>query len=149
MGYETQRMDLSLKTHFKKWDMKLKEGIWVSKNTLKNGIWNSKDGFEPQRTFSKIKYETQRVDLSLNTHFKKLDIKLRIFWNVIWDWNPLFEVHILFFEMLFATEIHSLRLISHVLKCVLRLKSCIWVSYPIFKMSCETHNPTLSFISDV
>jgi len=27
MGYETQRVDLSLKEHFKKWDMKLKEWI--------------------------------------------------------------------------------------------------------------------------
>ena len=51
MGYEPERVDLSLKEHFGKWDRK------------------PKDGFEAQRIFLKMGYEPQRVDLSLKEHF--------------------------------------------------------------------------------
>ena len=81
MWYETQRMDLSLKTHFK------------------NGIWDSKSGFESQRTFLEMGYETLRMDLSLKPHFEKCDMRLKewiwvsknIFKNGIWKWKDGFE----------------------------------------------------------
>jgi len=132
MGYETQRMDLSLKTHFKTWDINLKEWISVANNISKNRIWTSKSGFQSQMTFQKIP--------SFISNFLKCVLRLKstlwvsylIFENVLWGSNPSFEFHIPFFNVFFETQIPSLSFISHFLKCVLRLKSCIWVSYPIF-----------------
>ena len=88
MEYETQRMDLSLKPHFKKMGYETQRVDLSLKEHFKNGIWNSKDGFESQNTFKKIGYETQRQDLSPKEHFKTCDINLT---HCIWDSNDIFN----------------------------------------------------------
>ena len=99
MGYETQRMDLSLKAHFKKIGYETQRVDLSLTEHFKNGIWNSKDGFESQRTFLNIRYETQGGIMSLTGHFKKWDMKLKcriwvskhILKNGIWNSKRGFE----------------------------------------------------------
>ena len=47
--------------------------------------------------------------------------------------------------MFFETQILPLSFISHFLKCSLRLKSILWVSYPIFKNVLWDSNPLFEF----
>ena len=52
--------------------------------------------------------------------------------NVIWVSNAVCEIYIACFKMFFGTQILPLSFISYFLKCVLRLKSILWVSSPSF-----------------
>ena len=47
--------------------------------------------------------------------------------------------------MCFETRIHPLSFISHFQKCSLRLKSILWVSYPMFKNVLWDSNPSFEF----
>ena len=153
MGYETQRQDLSLKTHFKKWDMRLKEWIWVSHPIFKNVLWDSNASFEFHIPFSTMCFEPQIHPLSFISHFPKCSLRLKyilwvsypIFENVLWDSNPSFEFHIPFDKIFFETQIHSLWFICHFQKYSLRLKSILWVSYPIFQNILWDSNPSFGF----
>ncbi len=60
---------MSLKEHFKKWDMKLKGWIWVSKHILKKSDMKLKEWIWVSQNILKMGYETQRMDLSLKEHF--------------------------------------------------------------------------------
>ena len=94
-------------------------------------------------------FETQIHPLRFISHFLKCSLRLKsilwdsypIFQNVLWDSNPSFEIHIPFLKMFFETQIHPLSFISHFPKCVLRLKSILWVSYPIFQNVLWDSNP--------
>ncbi len=123
MGYETQTLDLCLKTHFKKQDMKLQEGIWVSKNIFKNRIRNSKSGFESQRTVLEIGYETQRWDMSLKEHLK----------NGIWNSKDGFESQRTFYKIGYKTQRRDMSFKEHFKTWDMKLKGWIWVSKNIFK----------------
>jgi len=141
MWSETQILDLSLKEHFPKCDLKLKYWIWVSKNIFQNVFWNSNPGYESQRTVSKMWSETQILDLSLKEHFPKCDLKLKsriwvsknIFQNVIWNSNTTSESQRTFSKMWSETQIPDLSLKQHFPKCDLKLKYHIWVSKNIFQ----------------